>query len=206
MRGHESIIQRYRDVGARVLVVENPYLPNANEKMFAIALDGHNGTGRWPIGDRPRYDIPLEDWHSGGDHVLVLLQRGIGQIGVAMPLGWPKEIAGWLKRHTDRPIIVRRHPAGRPQPLEPHLKKCWAAITWGSGAACKAIAAGVPAFYALPRWIGRAAAIQIDDMADIEQPYRGQRNDFVKAISWAQWTLAEVEDGKAFEAVLQCAA
>lgn len=205
MRTFEPVIARYREAGAPVIIAENGYLPRGKTKQFALSLNSHNGAGICPIGSQPRFEIPMRDWRPDGDRIVLLLQRGIGQQGVAMPSSWPKTIAGKLKRMTGRPIVVRRHPCGRDNPLEPSLKGAWAAITWASGAGCKAIVAGVPVFHEMPRWIGADAALELDK-AKIENPYLGERGEFMRRISWAQWSIDEIQSGEAFEAVLSCQA
>lgn len=204
-RAIEPDVERYRAAGARILVCENGYLPGPDGKQFALALDAHNGAGRWPLGSEPRFPIPLAPWRARGSRILVLLQRGIGQQGVAMPTGWPVEIKARLAKMTDREILIRRHPGMRTEPLEPAFRDVWAAVTWGSGAGIKAIAAGVPVFHDFARWIGADAARPIRG-ADIEDPFIGDRGEFVRKISWAQWSIEEISTGRAFEAVLKCAA
>lgn len=186
--------------GARVLVVENGYT-GSREKLFAIALDHHNGAGTWHVGTESRWEkqgIVPSPWRKDGTHVLVLGQRGIGELGVAMPRGWADEAAGKLRKMTRRPIRLRRHP-GRdlnPTPLEDDLRDAWCAVTWASGAAVKAIVSGVPVFHGLPAWIGREAAKPFGE--NIERPYLGPREPMLHRLSWAQWLESEVREGQPF--------
>lgn len=200
-RGHEGIAQIYERAGARVVIAENGYLPGT-EKTFALALGKHNGAGFWPRGDGPRFDIPMAPWRADGDHVLVLLQRGIGTIGVAQPAQWKGAVLARLSRVTKRPIRVRIHPGvHHRRALEDDLAGAWCCVTWGSGAGIKAIVAGIPVFHALPNWIGAPGASPLHG-EDIEDPYIGERALFARAVSWAQWTMTEVEHGTAFRALL----
>jgi hypothetical protein len=148
-------------------------------------------------------DVELKPWREKGDHILVLPQRGVGPPGVAMPQGWADRTRKILKRTTKRPIHVRPHPGRNPCPLEPDLKNCWAAVTWGSGAGIKAICAGIPVFYEFPAWIGGSAARPYcKESIDIENPYTGNRDPMLLSLSWAQWTVHEIAEGTPFKLLL----
>lgn len=202
-RGHEGVAEKYERAGARVLVTENGYLPHPGAKKgFALALQNHNGAGRWFVGDRPRVAFPERPWRADGRHVLVLPQRGIGPIGVAMPAPWVRNVQKRLARITERKIVVRPHPgAGTPAiALEDHFRGAHCVVTWGSGAALKAIQAGIPAFYEMPRWIGQAAATRLADQ--IESCDTPDRELLWTRLSWAQWSLEEIGSGEAFDRLL----
>jgi hypothetical protein len=203
MRAMEAYVDRYRAAGAAVIIAENGYLPRT-EKQFALALDAHNGAGVWPRLESTRFEVEMQPWRRDGRHLLVLLQRGIGQQGIAMPTQWPADIAKRLGTLSDRPIVMRRHPGRNDLALEPSLRDCWAVVIWASGGGCKSIVAGVPVFHAFPKWIGASAARPLG--ADIEEPFVADRGEFMRSISWAQWGVSEIESGEAFEAVLSCRA
>lgn len=201
--------RRHEEAGSRIVVAENGYTDAVDEdghQWFSMALDHHNGRGRWRVGDTPRFPLmglTLRPWRAEGGFVLVLPQRGIGAPGVAMPPRWPREIEARLKKVTDRPIRVRPHPGLKSQatPLAPALDGCHAVVTWGSGAAVKSIMHGVPAFHELPGWIGGPAArFGIDD---IERPFLGDRAPMFERLAWSQWRIAEIASGVAFRHLLQ---
>ncbi len=207
-RSFEPLAERYERAGGIVIVVENGYLPRrpiAAEKAFAISIGKHNGAGRWPNHDAPRFPIEMQPWRQDGDHILILPQRGIGSPGVAMPINWLRMTQKRIAAMTRRPVQIRKHPGVRPVvALEDDLARAWAVVTWGSGAAIKALVAGVPAFYSMNNWIGGPAALPLRD--DIEHPYLRDRDHLARALSWAQWGESEVRSGEAFAALLECAA
>lgn len=194
---------RYEKAGATVLIAENGWI-GADERgshLFALCHGGHNGAGTWHVGDHDRWaqlGIELEPWRRRGRHILVLPQRGIGPPGVAMPMSWPATVTARLKLITDRPIVVRPHPGNRSEavPLIVDLRKCWAAVTWASGAGIKAIVAGVPVFHEMPSWIGAGAARRGIDA--IEDPFLGDRLPMLRRLAWAQWTATEIATGEPF--------
>lgn len=196
-RGYEQVAQTYEQRGCKVIIAENGYLPGpSGEKSYALALYRHNGCGHWHVGPEPRRTFDVQPWRKDGDFLLLLPQRGIGSRNVAMPVGWLKDALHALKRVTDRPIRIRKHPGGAKSDPVPDMAGAWACVTWGSGAAIKAIVAGVPVFYGLKNWIGGPAAKMGFD--DIEVPYLGDRSEMLHRLSWAQWSAAEIESGEAF--------
>jgi hypothetical protein len=201
-RAFESVAATYEAHGARVVVCENGYLDRAEDgsKYYALALGGHNGSGRWYVGDEPRFEVRDEPWRATGSKVLILPQRGIGKQGVAMPSSWPLVIQDRLREITDRELVHRRHPGNQrgAQPLD--FSDVWCAVTWGSGAGIKALRAGIPVFHGLPCWIGAPAAAPLAD--DIETCQTPNRRELWTRITWAQWKLDEIGSGEAFDRLL----
>ena len=98
---------------------------------------------------------------------------------------------------------MRPHPGTKPaKPLADDLKGAAAVATWGSGAALKALALGIPVFYDFPRWIGAGAGTTLD--CRIKAPLRcdASRLAMFRRLAWAQWRLSEIESGEAFDRVL----
>ena len=204
---NDSIARRYEAAGAAVLVSENGYLrggPAYKYETYALARDHHNGAGSWFEGDTNRlsaFGVDLKPWRTDGRHVLVLPQRGIGEPGVAMPRPWGDMTSRRLRGMTTRPVQLRRHPGRMPQPLEPDLRDCWAAVTWGSGAAIHAIIAGIPVYYDFPRWIGAPAGKPLADR--LEEPFTGDRLPMLQRLVWAEFWPAEIATGESFARLLQ---
>jgi hypothetical protein len=218
---YESMAQAFERVGAAVIVAENGYLgatenayakPYAasGDQLYTLSLGHHNGAGRWWVGHRGRWreqGISVKPWREDGEHILVLPQRGIGPDGVAMPPDWPERTLAWLRTMTIRPVRVRSHPGNEPakKPLEADLEGCWCAVTWGSGAALKAMCAGVPAYSDFDRWIGFPGALPLSQIgrADPVRSHDGRQFDrdharevMLDRISWAQHEVAEIATGE----------
>jgi len=197
----ESICQEFERVGGVVLVAENPWIKAAGEKrggMVALCAGHHNGAGWWPVDGLGRWDsfgIEILPWRSNGERVLVLPQRGYGELGIAMASTWPQNVVGRIAQFTQRSITVRPHP-GLYRSKEPDFRKTWCVVTWGSGAAIKAIVAGIPVFYEMKNWIGALAATY--GLRDIERPFLGDRLPMLQRLAWAEWFLDEIETGEPF--------
>jgi len=200
--------RRYDAAGGKVIVAENGYLGREwrGGHWYALARDRHNGAGTWPKdgsgGRWDGWDVPLADWRTGGDEIVVLAQRGIGQRELREPHRWALTIKSDIARRTKRPVRVRLHPGEKPAAvsLEDDLKDAFACVTWSSGAALKALLMGVPVFYGCPTWIGRAAAFPIT--ADLEQPFRGDRLPMFRSLAWAMWSIDEIATGEPFRCLL----
>ena len=201
-RAFGPIADIYERHGARVIVAENGYLDRADDgaKFYAVALSGHNGAGRWFVGDEPRFTVRDEPWRTEGRKVLILPQRGIGSPGVAMATGWPKGIVQRLRAITDRELIMRPHPGHQRVDKPIDFKDLWCVVTWGSGGGIKAIRAGVPVFHELSCWIGAPGAAMLAN--DLEHCHTPDRRLVWTHVTWAQWKLEEIGSGEAFDRLL----
>lgn len=174
--------------GLPVLIAENAAWGNdfAGRRWYSIARNYHNSAGRFPLGDGSRWDrlgahlAPWREWTEARETV-ILPQRGIGPPGVAMPRGW----------EVGRPGRVRPHPGMKPViSLEEDLRRCGKVITWGSGAAVKALMIGIPVESHMPGWIGE------QDNTD------EGRLEMFRRMAWAQFTLDEIAGGLPFRRLL----
>jgi hypothetical protein len=198
----EACCRRYEKAGGTVLVAENSWLgPEDKDKHhFAICRGHHNGAGTWHVGEGKRFHWPLAPWRRDGEHILVLPQRGMGEHGVRQPSGWLVDVVNRLQHTTLRPVRVHYHPGIRPHPPI-DFEGAWAAVTWASGAAIKAIVAGIPVFHEFPKWIGAPAArLGLDNLEDC---YIGPREVMLHRLSWATWTAEEIEKGEPFKWLLK---
>lgn len=196
--------------GGTVLVAENGYLGNdfAGDRWYAISRGQHNGAGWWPDGGPERWDalgVELAPWRTEGRDVIVLPQRGIGPLTVAMPARWPQEVMRVLPGLTKRPVRIRNHPGTRTDgpTLEEDLRGAWAAVTWGSGAALKALAMGVPVFHEFADWIGAPAARPLRELKHGPRCDDAARLGMFRRLAWAQWTIKEIASGEAFRLLLR---
>lgn len=173
----------------RVIVAENAAWGNdwQGGRWLSLARDRHNTSGMFPAGDEARWDalhVELKPWRSGGETV-ILPQRGIGSAPTAMPPGWLDRA---YMKYRGR---IRHHPGMKPsKPLREDLADCGRAVTWGSGAAIKALIWGIPVISEMPGWIGE------QDNTDIG------RLSMLQRLAWAQWRHSEIESGAALDRLL----
>lgn len=203
----EAFARAFERCGSKVVVAENGYIgtDRNGHQLYAIALDHHSGHGRWHFENDKRWDslnIPVKPWKSGGEEIVIMPQRSIGSHdhGVAMPRGWERSVAQDLVKKTNLPIRIRSHPGpSRESPVE-DLKKAFAGVIWGSGAGIKCIVNGIPVYHYLKDWLGKDSAVY--NPSNFESPYKGDRSMTLAKVAWAQWTIEEIKQGKAFECLL----
>lgn len=181
----DAAAQAFQNSGRTVLVTENAAWGNefCGDQWYSLARNYHNTAGCFPVGDSTRWDslgVHLPAFRTQGESV-ILPQRGIGSPPVAMPLRWPDQA---LAKYGGR---IRRHPGRRPGiPLEEDLQSAGRVITWGSGAAIKALLMGIPVTSEMPHWIGE------------QDNTEGGRLEMFRRLAWAQWRWREIESGEAF--------
>lgn len=205
MGGKEHIANLYEKAGCKVIVAENGWIGQTKDggKFYALCLGHHNGAGKWKVGETDRWplmNVEFKPWRKRGRQIVVLASRGIGEAGVRQPPDWPKQIIRELKGRTAREIVLRPHPGDSHAPIEKSIEGAHAVVTWASGAAIKAIALGIPVFYALPKWIGAKAAMPITH--DLEDPYLNDRMPMFRRLAWAQWSTSEIMTGEPFRCLL----
>lgn len=168
--------------GGRVLVAENASWGNdfVGDRWYTLAIGKHNTAGCFPVGGPERWDslgVELTPWREGKGETVILPQRGIGPPGVAMPAGWGIGIKGRVRHHPGVNACV---------PLEQDLERATKVVTWGSGAAIKALLWGIRVESHMPKWIGE------------QQNTDESRLAMFRRLAWAQWRVSQIANGEAF--------
>ncbi len=190
-----------------VIVAENGYY---GEERYALALDGHNGSGRWYVGDRPRLDAlqidfqPLVSPQTG--KVVIAGQRGIGSPAMRSPGYHAQQIEASLINRGYRPL-VRPHP-GRHAPtstLAEDLEGAEALVVWSSNCATEGLIRGIPVYFDAPHIVTEPAAIPWFKFgAGVVAPTRTEemRQAAFLRLAWAQWSVDEIRHGAPFQVLL----
>jgi hypothetical protein len=115
---------------------------------------------------------------------------------------WREFVRQKLKGNTDRDIVFRPKNLDRKtrDNLYEHLcrKDYYCVITDASAAAIEAVWAGIP-IITLGRHISRPVART--SLANINDLYRGPIGDWLCALTYSQWTLAEMQSGLAVKMI-----
>lgn len=200
-----------RKSGAAVMVAENGYFgKDANgHQPYAIALDGHNGSGRWYAPDASRLErlglefAPIKT-EAGYGKVLVVDQRGIGSPLMRSPAGFGTNMYDRLSHHMPfRQIEYRGHP-GRHAPgrsLDADLEGCDAVVVWSSNCATRALQRGIPVHYCAPTIVSAGAAKPFTPALRATFT-EGERQAAFSRMAWAQWFLDEITSGEALRTLL----
>ena len=115
---------------------------------------------------------------------------------------WREHVRQKLKGDTDRLIVFRPKNLDRKtrDNLYEHLckKDYYCVVTDASAAAIEAVWAGIP-IITLGQHISRPVAR--DNLANINDLYRGPIGDWLCALTYSQWTLAEMRSGLAVKMI-----
>jgi hypothetical protein len=153
--------------GGVCLIAENGYVNGRHDggDYYALAIGGHNGSGRWYVGGPERWDalgVELKPWRAEGDHILVCPNRNFGRPDMIMPANWARDVKARLQRLTKRPVRVRPHPGNdAPKtPLSADLKGAHCVVIWSSSAGVKALIEGIPVISHSPFWICKRSGVR----------------------------------------------
>jgi hypothetical protein len=201
--------------GAALMVAENGYIPKAGDTTpyYALARNGHNGSGFWYVGAEDRW-TPLgqtiRPWVSRPDgYILVADQRGIGSELMKCPRPFYETVAPKIERifakagiRKPPAIRLREHPGRHvaQRSLTEDFSGARAVVTWASNVANEALLAGLPTFRVAPYHVNEAALTDLHLLLDPPQP---DRLPAFKKLAWAQWSLREIETGTAFRSLLR---
>jgi hypothetical protein len=205
-RGTRVLIDRWTVEGRPWIYRDRGYLRRGRMARSGLAAGAGEGYWRWHLGTtqldrvapRPsdrfaRLGIAARPWRRGGRHILVAEPSATLAVfhGLA---GWGERTVAALRRHTDRPILVRPKPPprGPATPLAADLKDAHALVTHTSNAAVEAAVLGVPIF------VDPASAarhVGLTDIAKIETPVYPDRDAWLAALAYCQFSEAEMLDG-----------
>lgn len=212
----------YRSRGIPVIVLEVGAIKRM--KTWKIGINGVNKTAQWGNNenlaqDRWKSMIHIEPWKTGGDYILVCTQHELSEQWKDMPSvnDWIKQTCQELRRHTDRPIVIRHHPRFtavmnvselpkncsfyKPKRLDgtyddfdfqESLTNAWAVVNHSSNPAIEAAVNGVPVFCSKQNL---AYAVGTDDYSLIETPLRPDRTDWANWLAHTEWFMEEIKMG-----------
>jgi hypothetical protein len=163
--------------------------------------------------------IHVKAWRSVGNHILLCLQRNGGwSMGNISVTDWATSTIAQLRRHTDRPIVIRPHPGDKraveymkqflannqlknvtvgdsADSLVRNLKHCWAAVAHNSSPTVGAAIEGIPIFLTDPAR-SQCRDIANTDLSQIENPLMPDRTAWLHRISQFHWSHADLTSGR----------
>ena len=208
-----DLASRVEAAGGTVMVAENGYIgrggtspkfdvhPNGPkpEHYYALSLGYHNDATRIRAGGCTRLielDLDLKPERQGGDYDLICPNRSFGPPERMMHPDWAKRTAAAL---SSRPTRIRSHPGNNAptRTLAEDLRYAASVYIWSSSCGVHALVDGVPVVCAAPFWI--CAWLHPRD----HLTYDEMRWHLLIRMSWAQWTLREIESGEPFHHLLK---
>ena len=178
--------------------------------------------------ERNGYD-PNVPWRQDGDYILLCMQKvGDASLRGADVFKWTEDTVAQIRNHTDRKIIIRPHPLYRKSslhsqlrekvlrvadvhwqeadvtkpnfmPIAEQLKNAWCTVTYSSGTGIDAVINGVPNVACDTG--SMVYDVSSKDIAEIENPYKGDKTEWCNRIAHCQWSVEEFESGECWEHV-----
>jgi hypothetical protein len=178
--------------------------------------------------ERNGYDPDLL-WKTDGDYILLCMQKvGDASLRGADVFAWTEDTVNEIRKHTNRKIIIRPHPLYRKSVLHNKLKEkvlavadvhwqeayltepdfvsiaeqlnnAWCTVTYSSGTGIDAVINGVPNV-ACDKG-SMVYDVSSKDIAEIENPYRGEKGVWSNKIAHCQWSIEEFESGECWQHV-----
>lgn len=223
MRANRPIWTEFRRTNRPVIVLEVGMLQRG--RTWKMAANGVNAEAIWPAATDivrvQKLGLTLTPWQCKGQHVVIAMQRGDSEQWAGMPAPdvWLHDTIATLRKHTDRPIIVRKHPRQAIATPETGiiqvptkvvgtyddfdfaqcLQSAWCVVNWNSGPGSQAVIGGIPALVGAS---SLAAPVGNLDWSQIETPVRPDRSAWLNAVAHTEWTVEEIANGHAIRSLL----
>jgi hypothetical protein len=219
MQPNQNVWNMYKQSNKPVLVVEVGALkrgltwrlmPNGQNCFLSR---GNTSQRRLQLG------VDIKDWHHSGKEIVIALQRADSNQWKGQPSleAWTDNTIVNIKKHTDRPIVVRPHPRYRlgklaqsceirsPQrvvgtyddyDISTSINHAWALVNYNSNPAVTAVLQGTPAFVGAS---SIAVPVANLDFSHIENPLRPDRTQWANDLAWSEWTVSEIGQGQGLD-------
>lgn len=171
---------------------------------------------RWEI-IKKEFNLEIEPWQGNGKNILVVLQvPGDASLNGIDINQWAVDTVTEIRKYSDRPIILRapqvhkvfdhkllqklidetdniEFQKGEKENLIPTIKSCFCTVAYSSGLSVESALLGIPAF-ALSK-SNFAYRLGNNHIKNIEKPKYNDRQQWLNNLSYAQWSLQEIEKG-----------
>ncbi len=229
-----EVIQSQKRIGKHTLAIDsNLFLyrdPGNTKSYLRFSLDdvfpttGNYFTdsvdpARWQQ-IKTDLNFDLQPWRKKGKHILVCLQRNGGwSMRNLDVMQWCKQTIDTIKKHSDRPIVVRAHPGDKKahtylklnypnvtisnkSSILGDLHKCWATVTYNSSPGVASAIEGVPVFVTDPNpQVSQAYDVANFDLSQIENPQMLERQEWIEKISMSHYNFDDLKTGKAWNII-----
>lgn len=223
MAPNKIVWKSFRASGRPVIVAEVGMLNRGH--TWKLGINGTGSTayyGTERLANRvAQLNLRLCPWHDTGKNIVIALQRPDSEQWVGQPSmdQWLQQTVTTIKKYTSRPIVIRAHPRHRAPGVlgclieKPNfitgtyddfdfgrsLNNAWALVNWNSGPGSQAILQGVPAFVGSS---SLAAPVGNLDLAQIENPTRPDRSEWLEMLAHTEWTVQEIATGQPLNRLL----
>ncbi len=166
---------------------------------YRITLNANqcDGTGNHPSDRFDKLHVNIKPWQKTGSKVVIApISKYVStHLGID-PTKWLEDTVAKIAENTDREIIIK--PKDSDVSLEDTLKDAHCLVAYNSNSLVDAIIAGVPVFYTGDSC---CAPVGSNDFTKIEDPYRGDREQWLWNLAYNQFTLPEFRNGDVWEII-----
>ena len=219
MRPNQEVYRAFRRQGRPVIVAEVGMIQRG--QTWKIGING-TGIGSYNFDNlipnrADRLNLKLQPWRNGSNIVIAMQRQDSEQWHGLPPINqWLESTVAEIRKHSDRPIVIRPHPRSgcnipsgclidRPQftagsyddfDFDRVLESAHCVVNWNSGPGSQALIAGVPAFVGPD---SLASPIANWDLSQIENPPRSERSVWLEQLAHTEWTVEEIRSGLPFK-------
>jgi len=222
MRPNQEVYAAFRRQGKPVIVAEVGMIQRG--QTWKIGING-TGIGSYNfdnlIANRAvNLNLKLQPWRNGSNIVIAMQRQDSEQWHGQPPMDqWLESTVAEIRKHSDRPIVIRSHPRSgcnipsgclidRPGftagsyddfDFDRVLSSAHCVLNWNSGPGPQAVMAGVPVFVGPD---SLASPIANWDLSQIENPPHPDRAAWLEDLCHTEWTLGEIASGGPVERLL----
>lgn len=227
---HLKLRKRILDSNQNTVIIDSNLFQFANKNLANYYLryslngifpttgfyfDNNVDSNRWKSISN-KLNLKLKDYRTNGTHILICLQRvnGWSMCGTNVQQ-WLNHTVAELRKYTNRPIVVRRHPGDKHQTkiilpnttslstnahLFEDLNNCWATVTYNSSPGVASLINGIPVFVTdTVAEHSQTYPICNLNFKNIESPELLDRQDWIDKLSQSHWNNDEVSSGQAWK-------
>ena len=228
---HNAVLLQKNNNRRSLIVDSNLFLyadPNNTKTYLRYSFDGvFPTTGfyfdrdvdptRWTKISRD-LNITLKPWRVKGEHILICLQRngGWSMRGLDV-IQWMNSTILEIRKHSQRPIIVRAHPGDKKiksilkinhknahlssnERLVDDLTRAWATVVYNSSPSVASLIEGITVFLTDPSpEYSQTFGLSDVDLSKIENPTLVERQSWVERLAMCHWNFNELRSGEAWK-------
>ena len=205
-------------------ILDDDRFKDLDSRYFSVGMDGIKGNAEFFNKNSPRdrwkkRKLRIKQWRKEGENILIIGQThyGAGLVHVGTesdpmsnmwtdPTHYYHNLVRRIREYTDRPIVFRTHPIGdkeirnritvtdsREIPIKQDLQNTHCVVTRTSNGAVDAIFNGVPTITEDPACL--AYEVSGHSIKEIESPIKPSRNQWLYNMSYAEWSVDEMQQG-----------
>jgi len=149
-------------------------------------------------------DLEIKQWCNKGSYILILAPNPDPlefYCGHRDTLAWSLDVKNELLKYTDRKIFIRfKNNVKKSQDkLIKYFDDCYAVVSLQSIGAVEAVLHGIPAINLAPSCIDLLYKTNLADIENLKYPEH--RFEWIKCLSYSQFTVSEISAGYAFEMI-----